>query len=119
MGGLRNARSIGCREGNHVNNGWWNSGRKADDAFAIPLEARRVGLSLRGQRFSSVGRSGGREPRNGEAAGRRNWREGTPKKKADEKDGLLVSRRIGIRTRITAAQPGHTSGACEMDAREE
>jgi hypothetical protein len=28
MGGLRNARSIGCWEGDHVSNGSWNSGGK-------------------------------------------------------------------------------------------
>ena len=47
MDGLRNARSIGCWEGDHVSNGCWNSGGKADDAFAMRPEARRVGLSLR------------------------------------------------------------------------
>ena len=45
MDGLRNAGSIGC--GDQVSNGCWNSGGKADDAFAMQPEATGVGLSLR------------------------------------------------------------------------
>ncbi|MGB7436638.1 MAG: hypothetical protein WBR26_24080 [Candidatus Acidiferrum sp.] len=47
MDGLRHAGSVGCEEGDHVSNGCWNSGGKADDAFAMRPEARRVELSLR------------------------------------------------------------------------
>ncbi|MGB2678541.1 MAG: hypothetical protein WAN12_15770 [Candidatus Acidiferrum sp.] len=38
----REASVVG--EGDHVSNGCWNSGGKADDAFAMRPEARRVGL---------------------------------------------------------------------------
>lgn len=76
MDGLRNGRSIGCGEGDHVSNGRWNSGGKADDAFAMRLEARRVGLSLRAATIQhriarwEVGSGEGVKPRGAGISGR-------------------------------------------------
>jgi hypothetical protein len=60
MEGLRNTRGIGCGEGDHVSNGCWNSGGKADEAFTTQPEDMRVGLIARGERFSTVSRGGRR-----------------------------------------------------------
>jgi hypothetical protein len=60
MDGLRNARIIGCWEGDHVSNGCWNSGGK--QMTSSPCGLKPGGWDSRGerQRFSTVSRSGRR-----------------------------------------------------------
>jgi hypothetical protein len=72
MDGLGNAGSVGCGKGDHVSNGCWNSGGKADDAFAMRSEGMRVGLFASGSDSARYREVGGRQRRKGEASGRRN-----------------------------------------------
>jgi hypothetical protein len=60
MGGLRNARSIGCWEQDHESNGSSNGGGKTGEACAMRPEARRGDSHCERQRFSTVSRGGRR-----------------------------------------------------------
>jgi hypothetical protein len=60
MGGLRNARNIGCGEGDHVGNGCWNSGGKQMTPSTCGRKPDGWDSRCEWQRFSTVSRSGRR-----------------------------------------------------------